>query len=95
MCVTLRWQLYGDVTPKTVENFVRLCTGEGGVSYAGSNVYKILKDFNIQVRDFNMHTQPIVTHRSAVMGGLTELHGTHDPECDCTVGIGSCVLIDG
>lgn len=80
MCATLRWQLYGDVTPKTVENFVRLCTGEGGVSYAGSNVYKILKDFNIQVRDVNMHTRPIAAHAFTHRDGgvLAELNGTLD-----------------
>lgn len=51
MCVGLVVvQLYGDVVPRTVENFVRLCEGSAGVGYAGSNVYRILKDFNIQAR---------------------------------------------
>jgi peptidyl-prolyl cis-trans isomerase B (cyclophilin B) len=43
--------LYGDVAPKTASNFERLCAGDGGVSYKGSSVFRILKDFQISAGD--------------------------------------------
>lgn len=44
--------LYADIgAPQVRENFVALCAGSSGVSYKGSNVYRVLKDYSIQAGD--------------------------------------------
>lgn len=43
--------LYGEVVPKTVANFKALCAGSEGLTYTGSEIYRVVQGLSVQGGD--------------------------------------------
>jgi len=47
--------LYGEIAPKTAENFRQLCSGEAGFGYAGTSFFKVLSELTLQAGAIDGH----------------------------------------
>src|SRR5690606_17820593 len=68
--------LFTETTPKTCENFLKLCTGELGYGYAGSTFHRIIPGFMLQGGDFTNHNVSAGS-RTLSDGNLRYLHTNH------------------
>ncbi|KAJ1617830.1 cyclophilin, partial [Pavlovales sp. CCMP2436] len=44
-------ELYGSVVPRTAQNFKELATGKPGFGYAGTQVFRVVEGFTVQLGD--------------------------------------------
>lgn len=73
--------LYGDVVPKTAENFKQLCTGERGYGYKNSGFHRIIPQVRVGVASFrSVSSRHSETMRVAVTWGAgARCDAVHDP----------------
>lgn len=72
-------KLYGNVVPETVKNFEALLTGQNdaGVSYKGTEAYKVLDGLNIQVPIIPHFHVPIIPQGRACGSWSRRYHISH------------------
>lgn len=52
------------MVPKTVMNFIELCTNRSGSTYVGSEVFRVVSDFSVQVGNVGVPADVVPSKRS-------------------------------
>ena len=68
--------LFGDIVPKTVDNFVQLASGKIGFGYKGSKIHRIIKDFMIQGEKSDNRRQSAVNSMKTLIVVMKSLANT-------------------